>query len=66
MNLYSVEGQMYNMKTTRYILAEGRLDAVKKFCEIVEDDVQKHITVEYICRREDMIPTVEPKEEFKT
>lgn len=50
----------------KFILAENENKATDKYIQIVDLPNQAHfIQIETICKRDEIIPTIEPKEEFK-
>ena len=62
MNLYKITGVDYYIKI-EFIISENGAKAIGKFIEIHEDYTEK-IECEFICEREDIIPTIEPIKEF--
>ena len=63
MNLYRVhdEGAYSEVK---YILAKNKADAIKKFIDTAPN-MHNGIYCKYICKRDNILTTIEPVEEFK-
>lgn len=66
MNLYKVVGKHTEgtrFPHTRFIVALDERKALKKFIELKLDC--RRIDVDFICKRDDIIPTADPIKEFK-
>ena len=65
MKLYKVykEGdrRYYDIK---FILAINKKEAIKKYYELIVVEDVWDVKGEYICDRDDMVPTIEPIKEF--
>ena len=63
MKLYKlyIKGNYYNYK--RFIVALCQANALTKYSEIVTVEDYDEVSIEYICEREEIIPTLEPIKE---
>lgn len=64
MNLYKVFIPEYPSLTQKceFIIAKQKKEAIKKYLDVLEDinnDIFYSIEVEFICKRDDIIPTIE-------
>lgn len=67
MILFEVTGKWKHRSVTKYIIAPQAIQAEKKFKEICGMNVStmEMISIEYLCLRDDIVPTIDPKQEFK-
>lgn len=65
MNIYKVDAKG-NYFAKRFISAPDRKSAIEKFLEIHSEKPSYHddITIELICKRDEIVPTVEPIKEY--
>ena len=63
MKLYKLTSSNFYEKT-RYIVALNKAKAITKYYEVEEIYEDSTVRVEYICDRDDMVPTIEPIKEF--
>jgi len=67
MTLFEVKGVWKNKSVTKYIIAPQMLDAEKKFKEVcgMNTSNMEQIRIANLCLRDEIIPTIDPKIEFK-
>ncbi len=66
MNLYKVTGRSaWNAYERRYIIASNQRTAIAKFTTTVTDYFTASIECDFMCKRDNIIPTVEPRKEFE-
>lgn len=63
MKLYKLTSSNFYEKT-RYIVALDKAKAITKYYEIEEIYEESTVKAEYICDREEIIPTIEPIKEL--
>lgn len=61
MNLYKVTSRSKEL----YIVAEVKAKAIEKFVNVTSEVFHSGICCEMLCRRDEIIPTVDPRREFQ-
>jgi hypothetical protein len=66
MMLYKITGSIFKdgaTKTIKFILAVSEKKAIEKYLTLNNVD-SRYIVAEVVCRRDEIIPTIEPQIEF--
>lgn len=63
MNLYVVQSEKYG-STKKYIVAPDRASSINKWFELVSSVFHDSVTSRYLCKREEIVPCVDPAIEF--
>lgn len=64
MKLYKVYHEHHQYSHIRYIVATTQGKAISKHEQVVDNWQNNKIVAEYICNRDEIIPTVEPSKEI--